>query len=189
MSETWSKMLGVLLSRSWQKERRVLDVRSDWVDIFCEHWRTPEGQALEYWRVERPDSMIVVPVYEGHLILPLPDFRPGVGRATLDFPGGRMEAGERLDLAHSARRILRKELGVEADDAGLISVLDACGQIINSSFNNQRLFVTSAELRRLTAGNSGCVRVPLAQIDELSRQLSCLQCSYALQKFKEIHFR
>jgi hypothetical protein len=36
------------------------------------------GRELDYWRVEKPDSLLVITVHRGNLILPARSYRPGV---------------------------------------------------------------------------------------------------------------
>ncbi|WP_228040136.1 hypothetical protein [Nodosilinea sp. LEGE 07088] len=42
---------------------------------------------LEYWRVEKADSVIILPLQNQRLILPPHTYRPGMGKLTLDFQG------------------------------------------------------------------------------------------------------
>ena len=77
--------------------------------LIGEHLGIEQGQLLEYWRVERAHSLIVLPLLESRLrlLLPEPMYRPGVGTATLDFPRGRVAPTPPLDIA--ARQILHRE--------------------------------------------------------------------------------
>lgn len=76
----------------WVFVKEVVRIVSQWATFFEEHWVKDKGQELEYWRVERPDSVIVLPIHKGYFLLPQPSFRPGVKHSTLDFPGGRHPA-------------------------------------------------------------------------------------------------
>jgi len=71
----------------------MVTIDSPWVKLLGERWIDDQGQALEYWRVEKAHSVIVLTIRQGNLLLPHAQFRPGAGRATLDFPGGRLPAG------------------------------------------------------------------------------------------------
>lgn len=88
-----------MASQDWQVCNRILELRSQWLTLFSEHWQTGQGQQLEYWRVEKADSVIVLPVLNQQLILAPPMYRPGVQTQTLDFPGGRVSEG------HSPARV------------------------------------------------------------------------------------
>ncbi len=78
----------------WQIQDCFLEFHSRWLTLIGEHWLDTQGQALEYWRIEKTDSVIVLPIQvddlaQPHILLPPASFRPGVGQVTLDFPGGR----------------------------------------------------------------------------------------------------
>jgi hypothetical protein len=83
---------------SWQVQDRFLELHSRWVTLIAEHWQDAQGQRLEYWRIEKADSVIVLPIQKDALaqpqiLLPPASYRPGVGRVTLDFPGGAASGG------------------------------------------------------------------------------------------------
>jgi hypothetical protein len=78
----------------WQVQDRFLEMRSNWFTLIGEHLQDNQGQRLEYWRIERADSVIILPLHHQQLILPPPTYRPGLGQATLDFPGGRVSANQ-----------------------------------------------------------------------------------------------
>jgi hypothetical protein len=84
----------------WQVLSRMVEVRTPWMSMIGERWREGAGRELEYWRVEKPDSLLVVTVHDGRLIAPVRAFRPGVGRTTLDFAGGRLDDPSTLHRQH-----------------------------------------------------------------------------------------
>jgi hypothetical protein len=59
-----------------------------------------QQSTLEYWRVEKADSLIILPIQKANVdlspssqdrfLLPRSFYRPGLGITTLDFPGGRL---------------------------------------------------------------------------------------------------
>ncbi|NWF80060.1 MAG: NUDIX hydrolase, partial [Chloroflexi bacterium] len=94
----------------WQREAPIVTIESPWVRMIAERWRDEAGQQLDYWRVERVPSVIVAALQAGQLLLPRPQFRPGLGRATLDLPGGRLPPGQTPPAAAAA--IVARELGL-----------------------------------------------------------------------------
>ncbi|MCS6815683.1 MAG: NUDIX hydrolase, partial [Cyanobacteria bacterium] len=74
---------------NWHVQDRFLELRSRWLTIVGEHCQTPDGEQLEYWRVEKADSVIILPLQEGSLITLPPTYRHGIAQVTIDFPGGR----------------------------------------------------------------------------------------------------
>ena len=72
----------------------------------------PEGTADDYFVVELPDWAMVCPrIADGRFVL-VEQYRPPVERTVLEFPAGRIEAGETADL--SIRRELIEETGHRA---------------------------------------------------------------------------
>ena len=76
----------------WKTLDRFVEINSHWVKLIAEHLETTEGQIVEYWRVERADSVVILTIQAEKFLFPTPMYRPGVASATLDFPGGRVPA-------------------------------------------------------------------------------------------------
>ncbi|MBF2077244.1 MAG: NUDIX hydrolase [Synechococcales cyanobacterium T60_A2020_003] len=166
-------------SLNWPVRDRFFELHSQWLTLIGEHLDTPTGQTLEYWRVEKADSLIVLPIYEQSIFLPPPVYRPGLGETTLDFPGGRFQHGE--DLHTTAQTILNRELGIDGAIAYFYP-LNAAGWPVNSSFSNQRLFGVVAELSAYPLSSVDVITYPLtnAGIQDLLEVLTCLQCRSVL---------
>lgn len=170
------------MTEIWQRRDRFLEMRSRWFTLLGEQWLDHQGHLLEYWRVERAHSVIVLPLQAGQIVLPPPMFRPGIGTATYDFPGGRLPAGESPKTAMIA--ILQRELGVDATAILHCWPLNPEGWAINSSFSDQHLYGWVAQLDdqypipseqigyRVTADAAG--------MHELLQVLTCLQCRAVL---------
>lgn len=162
----------------WQTDDRFVEIRSPWVTLIGEHLRDERGQLLDYWRVEKVDSAIVLPIQQEQLILCPPVYRPGVGQATVDFPGGRVPADQ--DPATAALQILQRELGI-TDSADIpLRPINPEAWIIDSSFSNQKLYGFVAALPPTIAIPASQIgsQYPITQagIQELLQQLQCLQC-------------
>ena len=124
-----------------QKQRilnRFVEMRSRWLTVIGENLEDDQGQILEYWRVEKADSVIILPIQSDRILMPKPSYRAGIGRITLDFSGGRVPAGESPQLAAIAT--LKRELGIEASAIAQLIPLNTEGWAVNSSFSNQKLF-------------------------------------------------
>lgn len=165
-------------SENWQVGDRFLNLSNHWLTLIGEHWQTPDGAALDYWRVEKADSVIVLPVQSQCLLLPPPMFRPGIGQATLDFPGGRLPAELRPEDA--APQILARELRIETEAIAQLLPINTRGWAINSSFSDQTLFGFVAHLKptHLVPPDHIGLSVPVtsAGIQTLLARLRCLQC-------------
>lgn len=171
-----------MAGQPWNTLDRFLDLRSRWMTLIGEHLETETGEVLEYWRVERADSAIVLPLWHNDLLLPLPMFRPGVGEATLDFPGGRVPTGK--TATEVVPGILKKELGIAAEAIAHLKPVNPQGWAINSSFSNQRLYGFVAQLHpdAIVPAELLGARYPAtaAGVRELLQPLSCLQCRAVL---------
>lgn len=152
----------------WRLIGSVVTVSTPWLNLFCERLQDDRNdQIVDYWRVEKDHSLVIVTIHRDHFVFPKPQYRPGYGSATLDFPGGRIPPGtmtrqspslqpeneeglnnkEAEEQQHKrlrdeiAPRILQRELGIRREDLKEIHLLTPRnGWIINSSFSNQLLF-------------------------------------------------
>jgi len=154
-----------------------MDLRNPWLRLVGERLQTPDQQTVDYWRVEKADSAIVLPIWRAQVVLPPAVYRPGLGQATLDLPGGRVAAGQ--DSALAAQAILQRELHLEAHALSTLERINAEGWPVNSSFSNQRLFGFLATLtdadHRFPTGSHYFPATP-AGLRQLLQQILCLQC-------------
>jgi hypothetical protein len=167
----------------WQVLSRVVEVRTPWMSMIGERWREGAGRELEYWRVEKPDSLLVVTVHDGRLIAPVRSFRPGVGRTTLDFAGGRLD--DPSTRAQTARAIVRREFKLGADDLFVSQEpLNLVGWDVDSATSSQRLFGIVAVLRPAVQIPDDCLGASYPATSaggrELLSELVCLQCRAVL---------
>lgn len=166
----------------WQLGDRFLDLRSRWLTLIGEHWQDDQGRSLEYWRVEKAHSAIILPLWRDQLLLVKPTFRPGTNTETLDFPGGRVPVEDAPITI--APRILERELGIPPTAIQHLQPLNAQGWPVNSSFSNQALFGFVAHLDPTFAVAPGALGPTFAAtaigIQALLQELSCLQCRAVL---------
>ena len=168
-----------------QKQRilnRFVEMRSRWLTVIGENIEDDQGQVLEYWRVEKADSVIILPIQGDRLLLPKPSYRPGVGNVTLDFPGGRVE--DKNAIAEIAKTILERELGISPQAIFSLVPINSEGWAVNSSFSNQRLYGYVAQIDaeyQLNRDRFGA-SYPISQegIHQLLEILVCLQCRAVL---------
>jgi hypothetical protein len=164
------------MHHDWERGERIVTVESPWVRLIAERWRDDAGRELDYWRVEHAHSVIIAAVQDGRLLLPQPQFRPGLGRATLDLPGGRLPAGASpLDAAVA---IAARELGLPPATVRDPHPLNREGWPVNSSFSDQLLFGVTATVDPAAAPSLPyqAVRADRDGITDLLRRLTCLQC-------------
>lgn len=172
-------------SQSWQVQDRFLELHSRWMTLIGEHLQDDQGNLLEYWRIEKADSVIVLPIYDNCILLPSPSYRPGVGQATLDFPGGRIAEGQNPEQA--AIDVLKRELGIEAAAVMQLSSLNPQGWMVNSSFSNQKLYGFIAQIddtKERPQLATVTYTTTLSGIQELLQHLTCLQCRTVLLEYR-----
>lgn len=166
----------------WKLCDRFLEIRSHWFTLFGEHLEDSQGQRLEYWRIEKADSVIILPIHNHRIILPPPSYRPGVSQMTLDFPGGRVPEGQTPQEA--VPKILQRELGIEVSDIAQLTPLNSQGWAVNSSFSNQKLFGFVAHLRDdinlLPEFVANTYPTTSEGVQDLLKELICLQCRVIL---------
>ncbi len=170
----------------WQRLSEIVRVGSQWVTLFGERWRCDQGKELEYWRVEKVDSVIVLPRQAGQLFCAAPTFRPGIGRATLDLPGGRLAEGSApQDVVPD---LLQRELAIPPHAISQVAALNAKKWIINSAFSNQGLWAFVAEIDpayTISAEHIGAKATDdTAGRAQLMASLDCLQCRAVLHEWQ-----
>ena len=173
----------------WDLLESFIRVGSRWVTLIGERWRCDKGKTLEYWRVEKADSVIVLPLQEGHILCPKETFRPGVGRPTLDFPGGRLPTG--MEPAEVVPDLLDRELGVSSEAIVKIEQINAMPLLINSSFSNQRLWGYAATIDEayMVPEQHMHKKFPTTEtgLDHLLQRMECLQCRALLLDWTRKH--
>jgi hypothetical protein len=102
------------------------------------------GGELEYWRVEKANSVIVLSLQVARSFCVAPNSRPGIGRATLDCPGGRLPTGKMPNDVLPF--LLPPELGVVPEAIRRTEALNVDQWIVNSFFSNQGLWAVVAEI-------------------------------------------
>lgn len=172
--------------KRWRLLSETTRLRSRWLTLIGERWRDARDQEVDYWRVEKADSVIIVPTQAKSILCCQEQFRPGIQRAALDFPGGRLVEGKKP--ADMVPEILQRELQVPPDTIRSVEAVNTTQWNINSSFSNQGLWVFHAAIDEHFHIPDYAVgmRVPLntSGVDQLLRELDCLQCRAALLEWR-----
>lgn len=157
----------------WKREDRFFQLHTPWAAFYGEHLIDHMGVRLEYYRVEKADSVIVVPLQGDRLLFPKQQYRPGAGKATLDFPGGRVD--ESRGVAASAARILEKELGIPAAFSSQASSSGPAAPAVSSASGGQ----TSSSSQ---ASSSGPASEEKAIVELISPQGYLINSSFSNQR-------
>lgn len=162
---------------SWQCTERFAELKTPWLTLIGEKWLNDRQQTLDYWRVEKADSLIILPQQGDRLLMPPSMFRPGLGETTWDFPGGRLL--DRQQLGETIYQILQRELALPATAIVETRALNTDGWPVNSSFSNQKLYgvwVTIDPNYELDPTAIGATfRIP-QDFPVFLQRLTCLQC-------------
>jgi len=81
----------------------------------------PDGREAQREFIRHPGAVMIVPLLADGRLLMERQYRYPLGRALLEFPAGKLDAGE--DPAHCARRELREETGYHAAEWAYAGVL------------------------------------------------------------------
>jgi hypothetical protein len=163
----------------WQILERFVEIRSPWLTLIGEKLKNEQEKILDYWRVEKADSVVIITMQNGQFILPKPIYRHGLGETTLDFPGGRVLPEQQV--IDTVLQILVRELGISESDILNINPLNEKGWAVNSSFSNQKLYGFTAEIEPTVTINSDKLNLTVYPINglgikKLLKDLACLQC-------------
>lgn len=82
------------------------DLRTDLLSL-------PGGPEVEKDIIEHPGSVVVIPIADDGNVLMIKQWRPAVGKFSIELPSGTRESGESVDS--TAQRELREEAGVRAE--------------------------------------------------------------------------
>lgn len=172
--------------QNWQKLATLVEISSPWLKIIAEKLEDNQGQVLDYWRVEKVDSVIAIALHSDQVLLPMASYRPGLGKITLDFAGGRLESGQQPISAVSS--ILHRELGIVPSQITDILPINSQGWAVDSSFSNQKLYGFVVYINPEMAIDSQLIgtNYPATEIGikKLLEDLTCLQCRSLLLEAK-----
>ncbi|MCF8069632.1 MAG: hypothetical protein K9L30_13700 [Desulfobacterales bacterium] len=167
----------------WKVLKTIVKISSFWLEIIAESIVDEKGDTIEYWRIEKDDSVIVIPFYRDAIILSKPFYRHGVKKTTYDFPGGRNKKNH--DPAVGALTILQRELEIKEKDIISIKPLNKIPWHVNSSFSNQSLYGFIAEISSdVSFSRQQCIESFSIEDDMkmLLKKLTCLQCRCVLHE-------
>jgi 8-oxo-dGTP pyrophosphatase MutT (NUDIX family) len=157
---------------------KFVEIETNWLTLIGEHYKDDTERTIEYWRVEKADSLIVIPTFREKFVIPKKYYRPGINADTYDFPGGRFCAA--TSATDIARELLKRELGIEHSHVASVHKLNVEGYLINSSFSNQKLFGVVAVLNKNCLENITLEFVEDTGYLAVLNKLKCLQCRQVL---------
>ena len=170
------------MGQQWKTLERFVELNSPWLTLIGEKLQDQQGKILDYWRVEKADSVVIIPIQGNNLLLPTPTYRPGLQSTSLDFPGGRVS--RHLAPIDIVPEILEREFGIAETAIFKLIPLNQIGWAINSSFSNQKLYGFVAEIDQNLALNPQQLGATYPKtptgVRLLLQDLACLQCRSVL---------
>jgi ADP-ribose pyrophosphatase len=126
----------------WVERSRERVLSSPVFEVYLSHSRAADGREGDFYLLEAPNWVNIVPVVRGEDGLPsfimVRQHRHGVGVTTTEFPAGLCERGESTDAA--AFRELAEETGRKASTMSLLGRLSP-----NPAFMNNWCYTYLAE--------------------------------------------
>jgi ADP-ribose pyrophosphatase len=132
--------------------------------------RAGDGLAHTFFRIDAPDWVNVVPLTPSGEVVMIRQFRHGVGRDTLEIPGGMVDAGE--DPAAAASRELLEETGYQAGTIEPIGSINPNPALFGNRLHSYvaRACVRVADLANDPHEETLVECVPLHDVPELMRR-------------------
>jgi ADP-ribose pyrophosphatase len=125
--------------RPWDTLDSKIVFETPYFKIREEHMKTSRGAEVDYFFHDARDSAICVCVDDNNNVLIEKQYRPAVGKVSIDYPAGRMEADDK-----STESLIRREA---EEEAGLsISSIQKLGVIDKEpNFSSSRMHVYLAK--------------------------------------------
>jgi ADP-ribose pyrophosphatase len=121
-------MLAIMQSDSdklkpWETLSDDIAFETKWFKIHKKHMRTSRGAELDFYIHDTHDSVICVCVSDDNTVLVEQQYRPAVGKVSIDYPAGGVEEDD-ASTEESIRRELKEETGFEARSFKRLGVID-----------------------------------------------------------------
>jgi ADP-ribose pyrophosphatase len=147
----------------WKIKSTTAKYKSDLIELYEDDVIKPNGEAGTYAIAHVKPGVSVLPLDEEGFVYLARDFRYAVGRECIEAVAGGIDEGEPRQDA--ARRELKEELGIEADDFVELGQIDPMPSLVNSP---AYLFLAMGRLKfkekELEAGeNVRTVKVKLSE--------------------------
>jgi hypothetical protein len=171
-----------MTNNKWQVLASIVSIENAWIRLTGEYILDDKGRKLTYWRIDRTDSVIIIPIHNDEIILPKPFYRHGIKDVAYDFPGGRHDG--KKSFKENACQILERELGISKEDLISLVPVNDQGWSVDSSFSSQRVFVFEAVLKNTAEISLNMIglKVPMDKngVSTILEKINCIQCRCTL---------
>ena len=171
--------------QNWKVLNRRLLLRTPWFALHMDRCLTPEGKVVpEYYTWQKRDCVIVFPITKEGKVLLIRQYRHGVRKVCIDYPGGTVEQGQ--SVLEAAAQELEEEAGYRSHKMSYLG-----GFFMDSSYSNQKVhFVIAFDCEKgAKEANpqeiTEVIIVPFAQIGDFAAEhIECVLCSLLTVKAK-----
>ncbi len=162
----------------WKVHESRVILKTPWFELFRDSCETPSGHLVpEYYTWKKRDGVLVFPVTpDGQAVL-IGQYRHGIGRVCIDYPGGTID--DEQTIFDAARHELLEETGYTAESFEQIGSF-----VMDSSYSNQTShFLIARECRQVARPSNPqeetvVISIPLGEIETFAEQnISCVLCS------------
>ncbi len=114
----------------WSIHGSAEQYRNEMIAVVEDRVTKPDGTEGTYATVRMKSGVAVLPIERDGRVLLVSQFRYALGRMSLEVVSGALEEGE--DAREGARRELREELGVEADELVALGHIDLDTSVVSA---------------------------------------------------------
>jgi len=108
----------------WKLLESEYIIDNKWIRFSSRKFQLPNGVTItDYYVVEKPDIIVVVPLTYDRQTLVMREFERGVMEVGFKFPAGRVKKDE--DPIDAAQREFKEETGISIDKIIAVGTLDA----------------------------------------------------------------
>jgi 8-oxo-dGTP pyrophosphatase MutT (NUDIX family) len=163
-----SSITDVRENGAWKIKSTTQKYKSELIELYEDEVIKPNGEPGTYATVCVKHGVSVLPLDEEGFVYLARDFRYALGRETFEVVGGAVDEGEAA--LEAAKRELKEELGIEADDFIELGQVDPMPSLVDSPSN---LFLARGRLKfrekELEAGEN--VRTVKLKLSEAVRMV------------------
>lgn len=152
--------------KPWHRTGNRTVLRDRFIHLRAEAWETPQGVSLDpWWMLDWAEWVHTVALTDDDRLVMVRQFRPGAGLATLELPGGMMDAGETDPVAAATRELVEETGYIPRECRPVIGLPQDPAHATNRIHFVLALGCTPAGARDLDAGEDILVETP--SVDEV----------------------
>jgi len=169
--------------KKWKILSSKIVFKTPWFEIYKDSCKTAENHFVPtYYTWKKRDCVIIFPVTKYHEVILIKQYRHGLKKVCIDYPGGTIDRG--YSIFEAAKHELREETGYETDKFELIG-----NYAMDSSYSNQMThFVFAKECEQRSKPSNPrevteIIKIPKETLaDFVEKNVECILCSLITYK-------